>query len=55
MRQSVEKNKTKHHAPLAPPAAPKAIYWNPPHLNHNNQSEQEKNLTASFSSPSWII
>ncbi len=37
----------KNHATLAPPTAPKAICQNPLRPNHSNQSEQEKNLTAS--------
>ncbi len=44
MRQIVSE---KNQAPLALPAAPKAICRNPPCLNKNNQSEQAKNLTVS--------
>ncbi len=42
MRQRVSEN---NQAPLATPAAPKAICRNPPLPDHNNQSEE--NLTAS--------
>ncbi len=44
MRQIICEN---NQAPLAPPAAPKTICKNPPCPNHNNQSEQEENLTVS--------